>query len=89
MTTIGGVAFRHLDRLPKVGDKVIVEDVAMTVLEMDNHRIARLRVTRGGDDEEQQAGESSAVVALADAESRPNFEAATIEPQPAPAVPWP
>ncbi|MDH3639662.1 MAG: hemolysin family protein, partial [Gammaproteobacteria bacterium] len=31
MTTIGGVAFRHLDRLPKVGDRVTVEGITVTV----------------------------------------------------------
>ncbi len=46
MTTIGGVAFRHLDRLPKVGDRVVVEDIALTVLEMDAHRISRVRVAK-------------------------------------------
>ncbi len=47
MTTIGGVAFRHLDRLPQVGDRVIVEGIVITILEMDVHRIARVRVARG------------------------------------------
>ena len=47
MTTIGGVAFRHLDRLPRVGDDVNVEGIRITVLEMDAHRIARVRVARG------------------------------------------
>ena len=46
MTTIGGVAFRYLDRLPKVGDRVVVDDVALTVLDMDAHRIARVRVAK-------------------------------------------
>jgi CBS domain containing-hemolysin-like protein len=46
MTTIGGVAFRHLDRLPRVGDRVLVDDVALTVLDMDSHRIARIRVAK-------------------------------------------
>ncbi len=46
MTTIGGVAFRHLDRLPRVGDQVVVDDVALTVLDMDAHRIARIRVAK-------------------------------------------
>ncbi|MCG6869767.1 MAG: hemolysin family protein [Gammaproteobacteria bacterium] len=54
MTTIGGVAFRHLDRLPKVGDTISVEDITISVLEMDAHRIARVRVARGG------AGEAAA-----------------------------
>jgi CBS domain containing-hemolysin-like protein len=46
MATIGGVVFRHLDRLPQVGDKLTIEGIAITVLEMDGHRIARLRVNR-------------------------------------------
>lgn len=44
MTTIGGVAFRYLDRLPKVGDKITIEGITITVLEMDAHRIARVQV---------------------------------------------
>lgn len=47
MTTIGGIAFRHLDRLPRVGDEVAVDGLTITVLEMDAHRIARVRVARG------------------------------------------
>jgi len=47
MTTIGGVAFRHLDRLPRVGDQVAVEDIVITVKEMDAHRISMVRVARG------------------------------------------
>jgi CBS domain containing-hemolysin-like protein len=46
MTTIAGVAFRHLDHLPRVGDVVALEDLEMRVLEMDAHRIARLQVRR-------------------------------------------
>jgi putative hemolysin len=45
MTTIGGVAFRHLDRLPRVGDSVNLEGILITVLEMDEHRIASVRVS--------------------------------------------
>jgi putative hemolysin len=52
MTTIGGVAFRHLDRLPRVGDQVSVEGITITILEMDEHRIARVRVSRGEGAEE-------------------------------------
>lgn len=47
MTTIGGVAFRHIDRLPRVGDEVRIDGVTVEVLEMDAHRISRVRVTRG------------------------------------------
>jgi putative hemolysin len=52
MTTIGGIAFRHLDRLPRVGDKVTVEGIEITVTEMDGHRISGTRVARGVTDEE-------------------------------------
>jgi CBS domain containing-hemolysin-like protein len=52
MTTIGGVAFRHLDHLPQVGDSISVDGITITVLEMDEHRIASVRVTRGGVEEE-------------------------------------
>ena len=57
MTTIGGVAFRHLDRLPQVGDSVTVEGIIITVLEMDEHRIAKVRVSRGDLGEEAGHGE--------------------------------
>jgi CBS domain containing-hemolysin-like protein len=62
MTTIGGVAFRHLDRLPRTGDSINIDDISITVLDMDEHRIARVRVSRGtrGDEaaaQDAQAGE--------------------------------
>jgi CBS domain containing-hemolysin-like protein len=47
MTTIGGVAFRYLDRMPQVGNQAIVEGFVITVLEVEAHRIARVRVARG------------------------------------------
>ena len=46
MTTIGGVVLRHLDRLPGEGDTVVVEGIRLTVLEMEGHRIARLRAAK-------------------------------------------
>lgn len=52
MTTIGGVAFRLLDRLPREGDKVQMDDILIQVLEMDAHRIVRVRVGQGVDDED-------------------------------------
>jgi CBS domain containing-hemolysin-like protein len=55
MTTIGGVAFRHLDRLPKVGDSIRIEDITIAVLEMDAHRIARVKVNRGSRGDEMDA----------------------------------
>ncbi|MEN8204950.1 MAG: hemolysin family protein [Pseudomonadota bacterium] len=60
MTTIGGVAFRHLDRLPRVGDSISIEDISITVLAMDEHRIARVRVSRGNRDDEVFAAEALA-----------------------------
>jgi CBS domain containing-hemolysin-like protein len=47
MTTIAGVAFRHLDRLPVEGDKVNVEGFEIRVQEVREQRIVRVRVARG------------------------------------------
>ena len=47
MTTIGGVVFRFLDRLPEVGDQVAIDGLIATVLKMDGHRVARLRIAKG------------------------------------------
>jgi CBS domain containing-hemolysin-like protein len=58
MTTVGGVAFRHLDRLPRTGDSIGIEDISITILEMDEHRIARVRVNRGGRTEETTASDT-------------------------------
>ncbi len=66
MTTIGGVAFRHLDRLPRVADQVTVEGIVMTVLEMEAHRIERVRVARGAALEEA-AEEASSELPLEEA----------------------
>jgi putative hemolysin len=57
MTTIGGVAFRHLDRLPRINDSISIEDISITVLEMDEHRIARVRVSRGSRGDESLISE--------------------------------
>ncbi len=55
MTTIGGVVFRYLDRLPEVGDQVAMDGLIATVLEMDGHRLARVRVAKGTPGEESEA----------------------------------
>lgn len=47
MTTIGGVAFRHFDRVPDVGDQVHVDGVTIAVLEVIDQRISKVRVTKG------------------------------------------
>jgi CBS domain containing-hemolysin-like protein len=59
MTTIGGVAFRLLDRLPMEGDQVTVEGFGIKVLEMEGQRIARVRVSRGAITD--QPGEETAL----------------------------
>jgi CBS domain containing-hemolysin-like protein len=70
MTTIGGVVFRYLDRLPKVGDSVAMDGYVATVLEMDGHRLARVRMAKGtlevlkeadNDARESEAGDSEGV----------------------------
>jgi CBS domain containing-hemolysin-like protein len=43
MTTISGVLLRYLDRLPAVGDEVVVEGVRLQVLAVEGHRITQLR----------------------------------------------
>ncbi len=49
MTTVGGVVFRYLDRLPEVGDTVdIATGLTATVLEMDGLRLSRVRISKGG-----------------------------------------
>lgn len=57
MTTVGGLVYRHLDRMPEVGDVVTIEGVTFQVLEMDEHRISRLQAGRGMEPDrvEQQA----------------------------------
>jgi len=78
MTTIGGVAFRHLDRLPKVGDQVTVEGITITILEMDEHRIALVRASRGGGAEEAAIGDQVQTdeAAAADAAEQSEAQAA-------------
>lgn len=79
MTTIGGVAFRHLDRLPQVGDKVSVEGIVIQVLEVDAHRIARVRVARGSAaDLAEEAGVTPAAEETGEAE--PGTEDTPAEP---------
>ncbi len=44
MTTIGGFIFMYLDRLPKLNEAIIVEDLTFTALEIEGNIIRRLRV---------------------------------------------
>ena len=61
MTTIGGVVFRYLDRLPQVGDSIrLMDGLVATVLEMEGHRLVKLRVTEGNlGDKTESADEAS------------------------------
>ena len=47
MTTIAGVLFRQLDRLPEVGDCVQIDNINMQVVALDGHRITQVEVARG------------------------------------------
>ncbi len=62
MTTIAGVAFRHLDRLPVEGDKVNVEGFEITVQEVREQRIVRVKVARGETDAEQNPSSETTTV---------------------------
>jgi CBS domain containing-hemolysin-like protein len=86
MTTIAGIAFRHLDGLPKVGDVVAIEDLELSVLEMDAHRIARLRVRRVGSADEVDSGVDGREMPdeRPVAELRPVVEAGSIDSEPTP-----
>jgi len=82
MTTIGGVVFRYLDRLPKVGDQVMIEGIVATVLEMDGHRLVKLRVAKGTLESLEAADDGSALAPVPDAVNRPDAAASEGEPEP-------
>jgi len=46
MTTIGGVAFRLFDKLPKIGDRVVYEGYEFVAKEIKGLRISRLQVRK-------------------------------------------
>ena len=73
MTTIGGYAFRLLDRLPQEGDRVESEDIMIQIMEMDDHRIARVRVAKGLDEEEFEEADEI-ISAESELESDPRAE---------------
>lgn len=45
-TTIGGVVFGALGRLPRIGDRVEIAGATFEVLEMDGRRVGKVRVTQ-------------------------------------------
>lgn len=59
MTTIGGVMLRALDALPREEDKIIVDGVNLTVLEMKGHRISKLRASKGDSEDELNESQQS------------------------------
>ena len=73
MTTIAGFAFRLLDCLPKEGDTVESDDIIIQILEMDDHRISRVRVGKGVDMEDFMEAEE-VIVAEEETEEDPRVE---------------
>lgn len=71
MTTIGGVVFRYLDRLPVVGDQISMDGLIATVLEMEGHRILQVRVSKGPPTEE--GTEDSGEVTLPETAEQPDL----------------
>ncbi|HEY7685281.1 MAG TPA: transporter associated domain-containing protein, partial [Gemmatimonadales bacterium] len=46
-TTIGGVVFGQLGRLPKAGDRVDLPGATFEVVEMEGRRVGKVKVERG------------------------------------------
>jgi putative hemolysin len=44
--TLGGLVYQRLEKLPKVGDQVQMENVLITVLNVMGRRIKKVRVTK-------------------------------------------
>jgi CBS domain containing-hemolysin-like protein len=53
--TVGGFLIHELGRLPAVGDEVHVDGLTLRVLSMAGRRIKRLRITRAGSEELEEA----------------------------------
>ena len=57
VTTAAGFVHLHMERLPAIGDSVEAEGVRVEVLDVEGHRLRRLRVTRlGGDSATEHGG---------------------------------
>nr|WP_042180728.1 hemolysin family protein [Kibdelosporangium sp. MJ126-NF4]CEL14548.1 Magnesium and cobalt efflux protein CorC [Kibdelosporangium sp. MJ126-NF4]CTQ88913.1 Magnesium and cobalt efflux protein CorC [Kibdelosporangium sp. MJ126-NF4] len=55
--TLAGLVLSRLGRIPEVNDEVVVDGWRITVMRMDRHRVAELRVTRlAGQDTPAEAG---------------------------------
>jgi CBS domain containing-hemolysin-like protein len=46
VTTVAGFVHRHLERLPREGDQFDADGLRIEVLQVDGHRLRRLRLTR-------------------------------------------
>ena len=53
------------------GDRVVVEGMVATVLEMDGHRMARVRVAKGSAGEDEEAAEPEAAGPVAEPTGTP------------------
>ena len=69
MATIGGVAFRLFDRLPKVGDKVMYEGYEFIAREVKGLRISQVQVQRQTVESEENETDGEHAAENADAES--------------------
>ncbi|CAM3890451.1 hemolysin family protein [Kibdelosporangium persicum] len=58
--TLAGLVLSRLGRIPEVNDEVVVEGWRITVLRMDRHRVAELRVTRMADQDAAAKAEAGA-----------------------------
>jgi len=50
--TVGGLVFSELDRVPVEGDQVILDNLELTVMEMEGHRIEKIRLTQQKQEQE-------------------------------------
>jgi CBS domain containing-hemolysin-like protein len=55
--TVGGYLISVLERIPKVGDEVVLDDGTLTVIRMDGRRVTRLRFTPSPVDAATEGGE--------------------------------
>jgi len=71
MTTIGGVAFRLFDKLPKVGERVTFEGYEFIAQEVKGLRISRIQVRRvAADETAKQEEKATAIMEVTEAEQQ-------------------
>jgi len=82
MTTIGGVAFRLFDKLPKVGDRVVNEGYEFVAREIKGLRISRLQVRKltTGDAKEGRTAEQDSDETMAPGDERKQEEQMVEQP---------